>query len=368
MNEITCDFCGCSLSEDEMHYFDDRSMCEECYNERTTVCTHCHNVIWTDDDEGEEDFPLCQHCRDYYYTTCEDCGRLINLDDAMYFDDDSDYPYCQSCYERHEKRYIHDYSYKPEPIFYGDTNRYFGVELEIDNGGENDDNAKILFDIANRENPHIYIKHDGSIDEGMELVSHPMDLNYHLNSMPWSDVMEKAISMGYRSHKTNTCGLHVHVNRSAFGDDVEIQEDRISRVLFFVERFWQELLTFSRRTESQIKRWAARYGVKNTPKEVLNHAKSNYAGRYTCINLTNYFTIEFRIFRGTLRYSTFIATLQLVNEICNVAVFMSDEELTNLSWPEFVASIDSKNSPELITYLKERRLFVNEPVMATEEM
>ena len=195
-----------------------------------------------------------------------------------------------------------------------------------------------------------------------------MDLNYHLNSMPWSDVMEKAISMGYRSHKTNTCGLHVHVNRSAFGDDVEIQEDRISRVLFFVERFWQELLTFSRRTESQIKRWAARYGVKNTPKEVLNHAKSTYAGRYTCINLTNYFTIEFRIFRGTLRYSTFIATLQLVNEICNVAVFMSDEELTNLSWPEFVASIDSKNSPELITYLKERRLFVNEPVMATEEM
>ena len=194
MNEITCDFCGCSLSEDEIHYFDDRSMCEECYNERTTVCTHCHNVIWTDDDEGEEDFPLCQHCRDYYYTTCEDCGRLINLDDAMYFDDDSDYPYCQSCYERHEKRYIHDYSYKPEPIFYGDTNRYFGVELEIDNGGENDDNAKIIFDIANRENPHIYIKHDGSIDEGMELVSHPMDLNYHLTSMPWSDVMEKAIS------------------------------------------------------------------------------------------------------------------------------------------------------------------------------
>ena len=367
-SEMTCDLCGRVLSEDGAHYFDDRCMCSDCFEERTNVCTHCHDVIWTDDDEGEDDFPLCHHCRDYYYTTCEDCGRLISLDDARYLDDDSDYPYCESCYERHEKRFIHDYGFKPEPIFYGNSDRYFGVELEIDKGGEDDDNARILASIANQCTEHIYIKHDGSIDEGMELVSHPMSLEYHINSMTWSDIMEKAIAMGYRSHKTNTCGLHVHVNRTAFGDSEELQEDRISRILFFVERFWQELLKFSRRTESQVKRWAARYGVKNTPKEVLDHAKNNYVGRYTCVNLTNYYTIEFRIFRGTLKYSTFVATLQLVNEICNVAVSMSDEELTNISWPEFVASIDSEKSPELITYLKERRLFVNEPVTCEEDM
>ena len=33
---------------------------------------------------------------------------------------------------------IHDYYYKPEPIFYGDGPRYLGVELELDDGGENE--------------------------------------------------------------------------------------------------------------------------------------------------------------------------------------------------------------------------------------
>ena len=133
--------------------------------------------------------------------------------------------------------------------------------------------------------------------------------------MPWKEVMDKAVSLGYRSHKTTTCGLHVHVNRTAFGDDETDQDFCISRVLFFVERFWQELLKFSRRNESQIRRWAARYGIKDNPKETFDNAKKNYSGRYTCINLTNYYTIEFRIFRGTLKYNTLIATLQLVNRI-----------------------------------------------------
>ena len=37
---------------------------------------------------------------------------------------------------------IHSYDYRPEAIFYGDGPRYFGVELEIDSGGEDDDNAQ----------------------------------------------------------------------------------------------------------------------------------------------------------------------------------------------------------------------------------
>lgn len=51
----------------------------------------------------------------------------------------------------------------------------------------------------------IYIKHDGSLNDGMEIVTHPMTLDYHLNEMPWREVMSKAISFGYISHKTRTC-------------------------------------------------------------------------------------------------------------------------------------------------------------------
>lgn len=131
--------------------------------------------------------------------------------------------------------------------------------MEIDKGGEDNENAEALLNIANRYNEHIYCKHDGSIDNGFEMVSHPMSLEYHTNEMNWLDVFNNAVSMDYRSHQTNTCGLHIHVNRSAFGKSVDEQEDVISRIVYFVENHWNELLKFSRRTEETINRWASRY-------------------------------------------------------------------------------------------------------------
>ena len=100
-------------------------------------------------------------------------------------------------------------------------------------------------------------------------------------------------------------------------------------------------------------RWAARYGYENSPKAIMDKAKKCNNGRYAAVNLMNYSTIEFRLFCGTLKYSTFIATLELVNAIIETALYYSEEELHKLSWSEFVRRIDE---PELITYLKERQL------------
>lgn len=86
---------------------------------------------------------------------------------------------------------------------------------------------------------------------------------------------------------------------------------------------------------------------------------------YTSVNLTNKNTIEFRIFRGTLKYNTLIATLQLLDRICDVALFMSDEELKAMSWTTFVSGC---TQPELVQYLKERRLYVNEPIESEAEV
>ena len=44
-----------------------------------------------------------------------------------------------------------------------------------------------------------------------------------------------------------------------------------------------------------------------------------------------------------------------MNKICDLAIEMNDKELTQLNWCDFVAEI---TEPELITYLKERRLYV----------
>ena len=71
------------------------------------------------------------------------------------------------------------------------------------------------------------------------------------------------------------------------------------------------------------------------------------------------------MFRGTLKLTTLLATLQMVDHICDVATYLSDDELRDLSWSSFVSGIKEL---ELIQYLKERNLYVNEPIAAEGEI
>ena len=366
-NNVVCSECGAVLTESNTHSFDGQIFCEDCFNRCTTTCDNCGERIWRDNAEGDSNYTLCSHCYEYSYTTCEDCGRLIHNEDALY-EDGEDYPYCRDCFEKLNSDAIKNYSYKPEPIFYGSGNLFYGVELEIDKGGEEHSNAQKLLDIANKETERIYCKHDGSINDGFEMVSHPMTLDYHTNNMNWLDVFEKAVEMDYRSHNTSTCGLHIHCSRSAFGKDYEQQEQVIGRIVFFVEKHWNELVRFSRRTPDNLNRWAAKYAtISATADETYKKAKDKRVGRYVAVNLENYSTVEFRLWRGTLRHKTFIATLQLVDEICYCAINMTDKEIEDMSWLDFVQRILPKK-PELIEYLKEKRLYVNETVTESEEM
>ncbi len=365
MNETKCKICGKEVATEKLSEFDGKLICPECMINETTFCDHCGARIWVYEGQGNEAINLCQECFDSYYTHCTRCDQLIHRNDVIY--DHNDDPYCQCCYSQHNDDIaIHDYYYKPEPIFYGKGSRYFGVELEVDVGGEYDYNADRILDIANNIDSLIYCKHDGSLDDGFEIVTYPMTLEYHQNSMPWNDVLNKLKEMHYLSHQAGTCGLHIHVNRNNFGEHAADRDACIARVLYFFEKHWEELLKFSRRSERQLQRWAARYGYKEHPNEILESIKKgNGNGRYTCINLENDSTVEFRMFRGTLNYNSLIATLQLVDRVCDVALYYTDEELKHISWTSFVSGC---TEPELIRYLKERRIYVNEPVMCEEEV
>ena len=117
-------------------------------------------------------------------------------------------------------------------------------------------------------------------------------------------------------------------------------------------------MKFSRRTKKSLDRWAAKYAtISNTSEETYKKAKDKRLGRYTAVNLENSDTIEFRLFRGTLRYTTFIAALQLVNQICNTAIELNNTEFEAMTWNDFVSGIHDE---ELINYLKSKRLYVNE--------
>jgi hypothetical protein len=82
-------------------------------------------------------------------------------------------------------------------------------------------------------------------------------------------------------------------------------------------------------------------------------------GRYVAVNLVNSETIEFRMFRGTLLYTTFAATLQFVDEVCKMAINLTNKEIEDMSWSDFVLRIPEEKK-EHIAYLKSKRLYVNE--------
>lgn len=361
--KLICCICGCEISQGDELYVGEDVICENCAENECVTCECCGELIYQGNDLGENGLVLCESCYTNHYCRCFECNELINENDVYWIDDEC---YCEECYNNCvENDCINDYCYKPEPIFYGYGNRYYGIELEIDKGGKYGDYAKIILDTANIQNQHIYIKNDSSLDDGFKIVSHPMTLKYHLEEMDWESILQTAKNLGYYSHDTSTCGYHVHISRKALGSTYDEQEDVIPKIMYFIELHWNEMLKFSRRTESNMNRWSARLGYEKTSKEILEKAKYGSRGRYIAVNIENYSTVEIRMFRGTLKYNTFIATLQMVNTIIDIAINLTDEEINHQSWSDFVSTIEET---ELIQYLKERNLYINEPVMSEEKV
>lgn len=386
---ITCSHCGCVIEpSDDYIEFDDKIWCCDCASDELAVCDDCGELYYRDDlyfienydkyicvdcrDDydvcgccneyihsadayyvDDEDVYVCEHCYNEYYYTCCSCGEIVHRDN-IYYDEDTEEDYCYNCWQERQNRVIHDYYYKPEPIFYNldneDNKLYMGIELEIDKGGENSNNAEKILNAVNDTNKYIYIKHDGSLSDGFEIVSHPATLDYHIKNIKWEKAMAQALSMCYRSHDTNTCGLHIHISRNALGETEEKQEEVIARILYFVEKNWNSVLKFTRRTEENLNRWASRYGIEATIKDTYDKAKCDY-NRYRCINLNNEYTIEFRMFRGTLKYSTLLATLQFVNTLCTYCIGNGE-----LNWNDYVSSIDNVKHKELVAYLTDKEL------------
>jgi hypothetical protein len=232
------------------------------------------------------------------------------------------------------------------------TNLYMGVELEIDQGGESDDNAKFIQEFLGEDN--CYIMHDGSLSKGLEITTHPCSLNYH-KSLPYQDLFKQLIDKGYKSHDTQTCGLHVHVNRNFFGEDPTIQDLCITKVLYLLEKHWDNIKTIARRDSS---RYAERFFMKadesmfNLLAKAKGNGSSMYSNaKYQIVNLLHKDTVEFRLFKGTLKYETFIATLEFIRNLVYLCKNKPLEQIQMVTFEEIIYYLDSEY---LIEYIKER--------------
>lgn len=386
----TCELCGCIIEDhDDIVEMDGHIICSDC-EDHAYICEHCGEL--TDDREytcyeSAEGDVVCSDCIDKFYTECEDCGsyyregsyqlntayrhgvqvvvcddcidrNYIQCDDcgSLFHQDDIHYTddgyYCDECYdENNDDSYIYDYGYKPEPVFFGegdeDENLFMGVELEIDDGHDKYNCSRDLYD-----SPEIYLKSDGSLRTGFEIVSHPCTLAYHKGL--WGDIINTAKEYGFKSHDARTCGLHVHMSRLYFGNDAITRNYNIGKVILLMNKHWDNMVKFSRRTKDQLGRWAGRIELEASKYETMASfdvkVKSKNGGRYVAVNLNNSATIELRIFNGTLRKESFFATLEFCQNLADAAKKWTISELNQSTFADIVNFNETEYLKEYCEY------------------
>ena len=255
---------------------------------------------------------------------------------------------------------INDWDYRPEPIFcymaqggviHSKTNTpkiiFEGVELEIDGMR---DAESLAYDLGNISGSELfYLKHDGSLNYGFEVVSHPCSLDFHLNKFPWKEICDTAISHGGRSHDAGTCGLHVHVNNSYLGNSyVGVHLSRFKLLALF-DKFWSEITTLSRR------RYLGYCEKNGTARTMSDIEVEKDKGRRFAINMCNGNTTEIRIWRGTLKLSTLLATLEITARLCEFVKTHNLPQCRAITWDELKKFLTHKTK-YVAKYISERSL------------
>lgn len=335
-----CDECG-EESEDLNHYVittqhyprreHSMALCESCADE-TAVCDDCgrreRNSDGMNSYFGET---VCERCSENYYT-CDTCGCDLHAEDT-HSPEGGDGIYCADCCpsddEDTEDSHIHEYNYKPTPQFFGTGKMFFGCELEVN---YEDISEAVDWVIDNLGDKQVYLKEDGSLTKGFEIVSHP-------HSFPeaialWSKMTGDA---PMTSHGSGECGFHIHVSRAA------LTRLQIQKMIVFVNAPENAALV-----DKIAQRTANGYCRKKQAK--IGHC-GHSESRYEAINLENRATVEFRIFRGNTRPERLLKNLEFVQALIYWVNTVSYRELTSVNFAAYVAK-NKKQYKHLAAFIK----------------
>jgi hypothetical protein len=303
-------------------------------------CVGCDSLEIVDDSGYFNGTRYCNFCYDNNVYTCDECSQ-------EYWDGDGHY--CEE--EDNGSPYINSYSYKPRPFFFGTATYHMGFELEVESDGNSRrDGAEI---VVNSLGERVYLKEDGSLNDGFEIVTHPHSLEEYQTKFDWES-LGKLRRLGFRSWNTSTCGLHVHVSRTAFGNPNTRQD--IVKVQAHELRFMKLIYDNDR----QISRLAGRtsnyatFGDKGRLVEKIKYG-TQHNGRYSAINSDNSATLEVRVFRGSLKPERVLMALELVQ--CSVEytrglhVNASNKALSWMMFTRYVAD-NASTYPHLFSAME----------------
>lgn len=251
------------------------------------------------------------------------------------------------------KTYIHQFNYIPKYIKHfmpgesEDTTLLLGAEIEV--GGNNNissDNDKnstvkkciqIMNGSDSDEENLIYSTHDSTVQ--IEFDTMPCSLEFHKNKMNYHEMFEYIDKEGYKGHDCETAGLHIHANRNYLGKSRISQELVISKILYILEKFNDEICVIARRDND----YSEFAGEKQNEDSIVElYGKYKDKGKRAALNLQHKDTIEFRMFKSTLKYETFILTLEFVKDIIDYAKSVDIEEIELAKWSDLMNCFSSE--------------------------
>lgn len=261
--------------------------------------------------------------------------------------------YFRSFVSSRSKTYIHQFNYVPKYIKHfmlgesEDTTLLLGAEIEV--GGNNNissDNDKnstvkkciqIMNGSDSDEENLIYSTHDSTVQ--IEFDTMPCSLEFHKNKMNYRKMFEYLDKEGYKGHDCETAGLHIHANRSYLGKSRISQELVISKILYIIEKFNDEICVIARRDND----YSEFAGEKQNEDSIVElYGKYKDKGKRAALNLQHKDTIEFRMFKSTLKYETFILTLEFVKDIIDYAKSVDIEEIELAKWSDLMNCFSSE--------------------------
>ena len=306
-------------------------------------CNEWHSLSNTNMTKLDDNKVVCDMALESVVTTCRNCGKRF----LSGFRDENGL--CETCYMEEQKYRIKRYHDNPVLEFYdengkttADNGHFYGLELEVDKGGERNDMSK---DVIKLMQDRVYTMHDGSLNNGFEIITHP-HTEQALKNLNWKETFKWLIHKGYRSHDMNTCGLHVHINRSVF-----VNEESIIKMMYFYDKYFDEVLKISRRDRNRASRWAGKYYYSNDEVTLEKcrdifydvNAEGDHEMRYKCVNLQKRNTVEIRIMRGTLNYNTFMASLDFIMTVAKNSNKVTDVD----DWSQWLAGIEDNTKEYL---------------------
>lgn len=310
---------------------------EICFQEEGSVWKCCRCEGWSDDTittyDTEETFciPCAEsacHWSDYrgeYYE------RAHNMPEE---DRDNDH------FENHP---LYGYNKETGTRFgSSDTGTFYGFELEIEEahaGNDWDSHLELI-----PQNGLWLFHMDGSLNNGLELVTEPMSGDYIRNELDLSP-LEKLRQRGWRSWDTTTCGLHIHISRAGFASDVHT-----FAFAAFIYRNSAQMIKLAGRNSEQY----ATFRESERPALALDVKKrADYSRRYVAVNFQPEHTVECRFFRGSLNTARIRSALELVSGVVEYSRALTIRDLNEgaLEWSKFVEYL--KQTPDYFPNLLE---------------